>query len=193
MLRLATLFWLLLVSAAAAGMYAVKYRVQGIEHALLKTERATIAEQREIRVLDAEWTYLNRPESLAQMNAQFLSLVPITTQELRTSVNDVPMRPAPGAAPSGALVTVAATAAPSPLRPRIIPAVLKEGPAERAALREKLTGRTMPEPRRDGRPAPGGYPSAYRIKTAARPAPQSQRPRRGRSLDDLIARIVASR
>jgi hypothetical protein len=189
MLRLATLFWLLLVSAAAAGMYAVKYRVQGIEHALVKSERATIAEQREIRVLDAEWTYLNRPESLAQLNARFLSLVPITTQELRTSVNDIPMRPAPGEMPAGTLMTVAATSVPSPLQPRLIPAVLQEGPADRAVLREKPTGRALSGTRRDARRAPGGH----QAKIVTRAASQSRMPRHGRSLDDLIARIVASR
>jgi hypothetical protein len=188
MLRLSTLFWILLVSAAAAGMYAVKYRVQGLEHALIATEKATIAEQHEIRVLDAEWTYLNRPESLAQMNARFLSLVPITAKELRTSVADIPMRPASTTAPKGAPMTLAA-AAPSP-RLRIVP----------AALEKRAAGQTDPAAAAGASPAPpvagrdhgaGRAAAGYRARTAA--APLSHAPRRGRSLDDLIARIVTSR
>jgi hypothetical protein len=168
MLRLATLFWILLVSAAAGGMYAVKYRVQGIEHILVKTEKATIAEQREIRVLDAEWTYLNRPEALAQMNTRFLSLVPITAKELRTSVADIPMRTSPDeGTPQGKIVTVAAVSAPASPQPQIIPAVPRDGPTDQAAPRDRpLSARTMA---------------------------RSRMPRRNKSLDDLIARIVASR
>ena len=169
MLRLATLFWLLLVATAAAGMYAVKYRVQGLEHALVKLDKATIAEQREIRVLDAEWTYLNRPETLARINARFLSLVPITAQQLRISVTDVPMRSAPEAAPKGDFVAVAATSS-SASQPRVLPAVLEEQPVAQAASQDE----------------PGdGH--------AAKIAAQSHAPRRAKALDDLIARIVASR
>ena len=169
MLRLATLFWLLLVATAAGGMYAVKYRVQGLEHALVKIDKATIVEQREIRVLDAEWTYLNRPETLAQMNARFLSLVPITAQQLRTSVADIPMRLTPEAAPEGRFVAVAATPAVAS-QPRVMPAVLEEQP----------TAQTIP---RDG--SPGEH--------AAKTAPQSRALRHDKALDNLIARIVASR
>jgi hypothetical protein len=162
-------------------MYAVKYRVQGIEHALVRTETETIAEQRQIRVLDAEWTYLNRPETLARMNARFLSLVPITAKDLRTSVNDVPLRaaPAPGneGTPKGGIMTVAALATGAPSPPRIMSAVLKEGAAGHAGAR------AIPARRRAGTQTP----DKPRVKAAA-PAP-----RRGKSLDDLIARIVASR
>lgn len=181
MTRIGTLFWVLLVSGAAGGMYAVKYRVQGIEHALVKTEAATIAEQRQIRVLDAEWTYLNRPETLARMNARFLSLVPITAKELRTSVADVPLRaaPVPGneGTPKGGIMTVAALSPASSPPPRVMSAVLKEGPAGHAPAR--------PAPVR--RRAVAETSGRHRVEAAA------QAPRRKKSLDDLIARIVASR
>jgi hypothetical protein len=188
MLRLATLFWILLVSAAAGSMYAVKYRVQGIEHALIKTEKATIAEQREIRVLDAEWTYLNRPEALAQMNARFLSLAPITAKELRTSVADIPMRASPGEGmPPGKFVTVAAASAAASSLPRVMPAVLREGPTDQAAPRDKSV-MVRPIAGRDHDRRWGHAGDA-----AAQAVPLSRMPRRNKSLDDLIARIVASR
>jgi hypothetical protein len=189
MLRLATVFWILLVSTAAGGMYAVKYRVQGLERTLVKTEKATIAEQREIRVLEAEWTYLNRPQTLAQMNARFLSLAPITTKALRTSVADVPMRPAPGEAiPQGKLVTVAATSALASPQPRVMPAVLREGPTERA-VSARPAARSIP-----GRDPEARWASDGRsLEAIATTTPQSHSPRRSRSLDDLIAHIVVSR
>lgn len=93
MIRLSTLFWLALVAASGAAMFTVKYRVQAIEQQLLRTEQTTVATQRRLRVLNAEWAYLNRPSALAQLNARFLSLVPITTKELRPSLAELPMRP----------------------------------------------------------------------------------------------------
>lgn len=182
MTRIGTLFWVLLVSGAAGGMYAVKYRVQGIEGALVKTEAATVAEQRQIRILDAEWTFLNRPETLARMNARFLSLVPVTATELRASVNDIPLRamPAPGnEGPSqSGFMTVAALSPASSPAPRLVPAVLREGPLGRAS-----PGRRRAEREETVR---------RRIEPAKTPAHAQAVPRK-RSLDDLIARIAARR
>jgi hypothetical protein len=193
--RLATLFWILLVSAVAGGMYAVKYRVQGIEHTLIKTEMATIAEKRQLHVLDAEWAYLNRPSSLAQLNARFLSLVPITAQQLRASVADIPMRAAPDkGAPQGKFVAVAAnSSAPLPL-PRMVPAVLREGPAAGVVPRDApvpahAMARLGAGHGREVRAVPDGRAAG----TATQAAPRPRLPRRNRSLDALIASIVASR
>jgi len=93
MIRLRSLFWLLLISATGFAMFGVKYQVQALEDQFARINRATAAEQHEIRVLDAEWAYLTRPETLDAMNRQFLSLAPISTKQLRTTVADIPMRP----------------------------------------------------------------------------------------------------
>src|ERR1700682_3620172 len=61
MIRVGTLFWLVLVSASSFAMFGVKYQVQALEDELARTKRATAAEEHEIRVLDAEWAYLTRP------------------------------------------------------------------------------------------------------------------------------------
>src|SRR5205807_2344040 len=58
MTRLGILFWLLLVLASGFTTFKVKYAVQDIEDELSRVRRQTIAEQQEIRVLTAEWTYL---------------------------------------------------------------------------------------------------------------------------------------
>ena len=54
MIRLGTLFWLVLVSATGFAMFGVKYQVQALEDELARTNRATAAEEHELRVLDAE-------------------------------------------------------------------------------------------------------------------------------------------
>ena len=85
MIRLGTLFWLVLVSATGFAMFGVKYQVQALEDDLARTNRATAAEQHELRVLEAEWAYLTRPATLEAMNRQFLSLSPIATKQLHAT------------------------------------------------------------------------------------------------------------
>jgi len=68
MIRLRALFWLVLVAAIGFTMFGVKYQVQALEDELAGIKRATAAEEHEIRVLDAEWAYLTRPETLEAMN-----------------------------------------------------------------------------------------------------------------------------
>ena len=102
MTRLGTVFWLVLVLTAGFTTFKVKYAVQDIEDALNRARRQTIAEQQETRVLTAEWTYLNQPERLAELNRRFLGLAAISAKQLQRSIEEIPLRPP--AAPPDALV-----------------------------------------------------------------------------------------
>ena len=164
MIKLGTLFWLVLVSTTGFAMYGVKYQVQALEDELARTKRATIAEEHEIRVLDAEWAYLTRPETLEEMNRRFQSLTPMETKQLHMSAADIPLR-AP--APSPPVETPAAAAAEAP--PVSMLPVTPAVPEKPAAA---------PQP---AKPPP--------VKVVAKPSV----PHRAKSLDDLIAQIVASR
>jgi hypothetical protein len=116
MTRLGTVFWLVLVLAAGFTTFKVKYAVQDIEDELNRTRRQTIAELQETRVLTAEWTYLNQPERLAELNRRFLGLAAITAKQLQRSIEEIPLRApaAPPAAPPDALVE----ASPGPAAPQ---------------------------------------------------------------------------
>jgi hypothetical protein len=164
MIKLGTLFWLVLVSTTGFAMYGVKYQVQALEDELARTKRATIAEEHEIRVLDAEWAYLTRPETLEEMNRRFQSLTPMETKQLHMSAADIPLR-AP--APSPPVETPADAAAEAPLVSMLpVTPAMVEKPA------------AAPQP---AKPPP--------VKVVAKPSV----PHRAKSLDDLIAQIVASR
>src|SRR5439155_13863306 len=102
MIRIGALFWLVLVVAAGFVTFKVKYAVQDIEDELNRVRKHTIAEQQEIRVLTAEWTYLNQPERLAELNRRFLQLAPVGTKQLQQRIEDIPLRPPP--APPDVLV-----------------------------------------------------------------------------------------
>ena len=178
-------------------MFGVKYQVQALEEELARINRATALEEREIRVLDAEWAYLTRPETLEAMNRQFLSLVPISTKQLHTTVADIPMRPPPPAPPSapteGTAAVAAAEPAPTPSAssspadevpaPVAAPAgVVSEPPQTKSAL--SVLPALLEKPA-----AASQLAKAAPVKAVVRPSP----PRRAKSLDDLISQIMASR
>lgn len=194
MIRLRLVFWLVLVSATGFAMFGVKYQVQALEEELARINRATAAEEHEIHVLDAEWAYLTRPETLEAMNRQFLSLVPISTKQLRTTVADIPMRPPPSAPPSAPAetATVVAAAEPAPT-PSAAP---DEAAAPVAAAAKPLTESPQTRSALSVMPAllekPAAMPQlakAAPVKASARPSS----PHRAKSLDDLISQIMASR
>ncbi len=92
MTRLGVVFWGGLVLASGFATFNVKYAVQGIEDELARARRQTIAEQQEIRVLSAEWAYLNQPERLAELNRNLLQLVPMTAKQLQGRVEEIALR-----------------------------------------------------------------------------------------------------
>jgi hypothetical protein len=95
MTRLGAVFWGGLVLASGFVTFNVKYAVQGIEDELARVRRQTIAEQQEIRVLSAEWAYLNQPDRLAELNRNFLQLAPMTAKQLQGRVEEIALRPPP--------------------------------------------------------------------------------------------------
>jgi hypothetical protein len=167
MIKLGTLFWLVLVSMAGFGMFAVKYWVQSLEDELNRTKKATIAEEHAIRADEAEWAYLTRPETLDEMNRRHLSLGPIATKQLRIAVSDIPLRAvAPVVLDASALSESQADAAAPAIPVSAIPPASQERPPQAAELVKPALA-----------------------KAAAKPVPS----RHPRSLDELIAQVAAGR
>jgi cell division protein FtsL len=196
MIGVGTLFWLVLVSATGFAMFGVKYQVQALEDELARNRRAIMAEEHEIRVLDAEWAYLTRPETLEGMNRQFLSLAPISTKQLHTTVADIPLRPSPPAAspPSvpeeAAVVAAAELPVPPPAPPSVAEGVPSGIPAPVAAERSPGQSALRVMPALLEKPA--GAPQLAKA-TAPKGAAKPTAPGRAKSLDDLISQIMASR
>ena len=121
MIRLGTWFWLMLAATTGFAMFMVKYAVQNLEDELAQVRKHTVAEQHEIRVLNAEWSYLTQPEHLSDLNRQFFALGPVTIRQLQHTLAELPLRASPP-------VETAEPAEPEPA-PReapIAPAVLRE-------------------------------------------------------------------
>ena len=112
MTRLGALVWFVLVLMAGFTTFKVKYAVQDIEDQLARVRKQTVAEQQEIRVLNAEWTYLSQPERLAELNQRFLGLQPIAPRQSPRSIADLPLRPPPPAAVEAVVAANPGTAPP---------------------------------------------------------------------------------
>jgi hypothetical protein len=170
--RLGAAFWLMLAIGTGAAMFTVKYTVQNLDDELARVRKQTVAEQLELRVLNAEWTYLTQPERLAELNRQFLSLAPIAIKQLRHSIAEIPLRPAPQ--PEEPAVAAAA-----PSVPDMLPSSSGDLPVTPVSLRDS-------EP-----PAPALVRAATeRVLPRAAPAPSS---RANHALDALFAQIAGDR
>jgi hypothetical protein len=185
MIKLSALFWLVLVSATGFAMFAIKYEVQAVADQLAQTTKRADDAERDIRVFDAEWAYLNRPDALAQMNQRYLSLAPIATKQLIANIGDIPMRPAPPPAVEPA-AAVAENSHPQSASPASNPSVAEQ-PANGQPSTESgapvltVALETRNPASEPARPAP--------TRAAARPNPAIQ----AKSLDELIARIAENR
>jgi hypothetical protein len=107
-------FWIAVAFAAGVGNYAVKHMVQGLDDNLTNVRRKIVVEQKQIHDLTAEWTYLNQPELLADLNRHYLGLVPIAPKQERGGIDELAMRSSPP--PSDGAPEMQSAAAP-PLRP----------------------------------------------------------------------------
>jgi len=192
MIRFGALFWLALVVAAGFVTFKVKYAVQDLEDELNRVKKQTVAEQQEIRVLSAEWTYLNQPERLAELNRRFLQLAPIGPKQLQQKVEDIPLRPLPAPAPPDMLIAKAEpptppTAAPVPVdaAAAVVPSPLPNGMSALAAL-------TIGQASAGELPAASASPKSIPAKPAAvRFAKVAASP--PRSLDELFSQVAETR
>lgn len=171
MTRLGTWFWLLLAASTGFAMFMVKYGVQNLEDELVRVRKHTVAEQLEIRVLNAEWTYLNQPERLSDLNRQLFNLTPVTIKQLQHTIAELPLRPPP-ALP---VDTVAVAEAPVPAVP-IEPRPTEPGPPAAASA--------VPEP---------AIAPAVLRQTADAAPPRPSPVRTTPTLDALFAQVAGER
>lgn len=84
MIRRSTLVAIVLMLAIGIGLYQLKHEVQLLEGRLADVNRDILADQEAIHVLDAEWTYLNRPWRLEALAQRHLELAPLAAAQVVT-------------------------------------------------------------------------------------------------------------
>src|SRR5258708_731412 len=105
MIRRSTLIWLLLTGLTGFGLYQIKYEVQAQEEQLARINKAVVENQEAIQVLSAEWSFLNRPDRLAEMARRYLEMSPVVPAQF-TEIAKLPDR--------GAVVHASPPAPPAP-------------------------------------------------------------------------------
>lgn len=86
MKRFVPLFWLALILIAGATLMQISYQVDQKERELRKLTTQLIAHEDSIRVLKAEWAYLNQPQRLEKLSAKFLTLKPVQVAQLQADL-----------------------------------------------------------------------------------------------------------
>lgn len=89
--RPATLLWLGITVALTFGVFIVSYEVRHMEEERDVLTRSITENQQATHVLEAEWSYLNRPERLQTLAARHLDLHPIGGSQL-ISLDALPRR-----------------------------------------------------------------------------------------------------
>lgn len=92
MMRTMTILWAGLAIACGIGLFLVKHQVQATESDLRQMQHQVRTDRSTIRVLEAEWTYLNNPARLAALSERVLGLVPMRPQQVVTMAS-LPLRP----------------------------------------------------------------------------------------------------
>mgnify|MGYP000050093549 CR=1 FL=1 len=92
MTRFVSLFAILLIVAAAVGLYRFKGESQQLARQSAEL-RAEIDDEREaIAVLKAEWNYLDEPSRIQELSDRYLDLQRLDVEQISV-VEALPMRP----------------------------------------------------------------------------------------------------
>ena len=92
MIRGGWVLWLIPIGVISAALFYISQEVQALQRELSGLNRDIVEERDSIRVLRAEWAYLNRPDWLVDLadNAD-LTLEPIRGDQIVASVATIPM------------------------------------------------------------------------------------------------------
>jgi hypothetical protein len=109
--------------------FIVKQNVQGLDDQLNAVRKKTVAEQKAIHELTADWTFLNQPELLTDLNNRYVHLATRSPKQVVTSLDNIPLRPAPSPALDAAPQIAEGSNAPAPTPPAKVVAAAPARPA----------------------------------------------------------------
>lgn len=176
-MRRMTLLWLMLAAVCGGVLFHTSQQVNDGRTKLTSINDDIRKEDETIRVLQAEWSYLNQPDRLEKLAKQYLTLAPLKGRQF-AKLADIADQPAPVETPAVAAaepapVTEAAEkpvmVAPTPA-PAVAEAPAKPAPVKTAAKAQVIKIRK---------------PAAAPVKHAAPPVATAERAS-SRSFGDVI-------
>lgn len=88
--RMSTILALTLSASSGFMLFSTAQKVQQADGALQHMKSSVAQEEQTIRVLRAEWDYLNRPDRLEALVKNNLELIPATAEMVRNDTADLP-------------------------------------------------------------------------------------------------------
>jgi hypothetical protein len=212
MSRLGGAFWFILVVASGMTNFLVKQTVQGLDEQLTAVKKKTVAEQKAIHELTADWTFLNQPELLADLNNRYVHLGPVAPRQVIASADAIPLRPTPPPPPDpGPMVMLPSPPMRMPSAPPPAPiiAAVADQPTHGAAVAAAaFTPTVLSQPAPQPAPIvpvaspPAHIPAPPAVPIApvavgepvhAPPPAAPPRPAKPASLDGLFAQVTGDR
>lgn len=128
MKRSITFLTLLILIVVSYGLYNLKYEVEDLQDQANAYKAQMEEDRRSIKVLQAEWAYLTRPDRLQRLSGKFLSLEPTVAKQVG-DVADLRLKPMEGLEAAEPVIDTSEVrpAAPSPGAARL--PVSDTGPA----------------------------------------------------------------
>jgi cell division protein FtsL len=130
--RRLTILALALTALVAFGLYRLSYAVTRLQDELAEYNRAIMHDREAIQVLNAEWSYLTRPEALEELANRNLDLHPLLPNQI-TTVADLPARPPAPEVEDGSEPAQMPPAIPLP-KPKHPPAAIADAKPREAAM-----------------------------------------------------------
>ena len=81
MLKVVNSFLVLGLLVSAWYVYSLEHSIRKGEREIVKAERLIKKEREDIRLLDAEWSLLSRPERLQKLAEKHLKMAPVTPDQ----------------------------------------------------------------------------------------------------------------
>ena len=170
---------LVLTAAVSYGLYHLSYEVQRLEDELIDYNRALLRDREAIQVLQAEWSYLTRPEVLQERANRNLQLQPLLPKQIAT-IEQIPKATEPQHSPP-ALVSnkpavggQAPAQAAKPRAPAAEPAKPAVGDLREASVKAPSVQDRVPLPVKQPAPKPDSAEAA--VKAAIEQLPATYRP-----------------
>lgn len=129
--RVSTLLALTLSAASGFMLFSTAQKVQQADSELRRMQATVAQEEQTIRVLRAEWDYLNRPDRLEALVMNKLDLIPATAESVRNDTDDLPETHVPfipARKPAFTLKAIPAVISSSPPSPALTKPVAPQAP-----------------------------------------------------------------
>ena len=81
-IRISLVIWLIVAGGVAFGLYQLKYEVQHLEQELSSVRQDIRDNRNALHVLEAEWSYLNRPARIERLAEKHLDMQATTPRQV---------------------------------------------------------------------------------------------------------------